>query len=83
MRKTKSYNDIADEIRIYSEAEAADFLSMSKRTLQNMRQAGGGPAYVKISTRRVGYSLASLKTWVASRSVCSTAQATVRFGGAA
>ncbi|MCG4260281.1 helix-turn-helix domain-containing protein [Acetobacter senegalensis] len=83
MQKIGPFDGSADEIRIYSEAQAADFLGMSRRTLQNMRQTGDGPAFVKISARRVGYSLSSLKTWVASRSVQSTAQATVRFGGAA
>ncbi|MFT8516696.1 AlpA family transcriptional regulator [Acetobacter pomorum] len=72
-----------DEIRIYSEKQAAEFLCMSRRTLQNMRRDGGGPAFVKISERRVGYTLSALRTWVSSRSVRSTADATVRFGGAA
>ncbi|KGB23514.1 hypothetical protein ApDm4_1908 [Acetobacter pomorum] len=48
-----------------------------------MRRDGGGPAFVKISERRVGYTLSALRTWVSSRSVRSTADATVRFGGAA
>lgn len=83
MQKIGYFDGFADEIRIYSEAHAADFLGMSRRTLQNMRQTGDGPAFVKLSARRVGYSLSSLKAWVAVRSVRSTAQATVRFGGAA
>ncbi|WP_231621211.1 AlpA family transcriptional regulator [Acetobacter sp. JWB] len=48
-----------------------------------MRRDGGGPAFVKISERRVGYTLSALREWVASRSVRSTADATTRFGGTA
>ncbi|ATI12611.1 AlpA family transcriptional regulator [Acetobacter pomorum] len=74
---------VMDETCIHSEKQAAKFLSLSCRTLQNMRRDGGGPAFVKISERRVGYTLSALREWVASRSVRSTADATTRFGGTA
>lgn len=83
MQKIGPFDGSADEIRIYSEAQAAHFLGISRRTLQNMRHTGDGPAFVKISARRVGYSLSTLKAWIAARSVRSTAQATVHFKGAA
>ncbi len=74
---------ILDETRIYSEKWAADFLGLSSRTLQNMRKDGGGPIFVKISERRVGYTLSALRTWVVSRSMRSTADSTVKLGGVA
>jgi len=73
----KSEND-----RVYSEVWAAEFLHLSRRTLQNLRSVGGGPVFVKLGERRIGYTLGALRKWVASRSVTSTADATVReIGG--
>ncbi|MFW7268629.1 helix-turn-helix transcriptional regulator [Gluconacetobacter sp. Hr-1-5] len=74
----------SDDVRVYSERQASEFLGLSGRTLQNWRRTGDGPPYVQLSERRVGYTHAALRAWVASRSVRSTSDATVRLiGGAA
>jgi hypothetical protein len=59
---------------VITEAEAAKMLRLSGRTLQRMRLEGGGPAFVKLTDRRVGYTLGALAAWVNSRSVANTAQ---------
>lgn len=52
---------------IVTEAEAAHMLRISPRTLQRMRALGGGPPIVRLSERRIGYSVAALNAWMADR----------------
>ena len=49
--------------RLINEAEAAEFLGHSVRTLQNWRVRGGGPHYIKISKRSVRYCRRDLIEW--------------------
>jgi predicted DNA-binding transcriptional regulator AlpA len=49
--------------------EAADYLGISKVTLDAMRAAGTGPLYCRVSQRRVTYPLDGLKAYVAARIV--------------
>jgi hypothetical protein len=48
-------------------AEAANFLRLSPRTLEKRRRHGGGPRYCKFG-RRVLYGLNDLEAWVKSHS---------------
>ncbi|MBB2159946.1 hypothetical protein HLH48_07130 [Gluconacetobacter sacchari] len=67
---------------VVSEGEAAAMLNMAPRTLQGKRLDGSGPPFVRLSDRRIGYAVADLQSWIASRSVRSTSEATVRrIGG--
>ena len=51
--------------------EAAEFLSLSARTLEKHRTYGTGPAYHKLGGRVV-YSIEDLEAWVTRGSVTST-----------
>lgn len=51
--------------------EAAQFLSLSARTLEKHRTYGTGPAYCKLGGRVV-YSIDDLQAWVARGAVTST-----------
>lgn len=51
--------------------EAADFLSLSARTLEKHRTYGTGPAYRKLGGRVV-YSVDDLETWADRGAVTST-----------
>ena len=62
---------------VVSEAQTARTLGVSVHTLQRLRVAGDGPVVTQLSARRIGYSVASLEAWVASRQVTSTSAATV------
>ena len=42
--------------------KAAQFLSISPRTLEKLRSSGGGPSYCKLQ-RRVVYRTADLDRW--------------------
>ncbi|NTJ63193.1 helix-turn-helix domain-containing protein [Agrobacterium rhizogenes] len=51
--------------------EAAEFLSLSARTLEKHRTYGTGPAYRKLGGRVV-YSVEDLQAWAARGAVVST-----------
>lgn len=57
-----NYPDYLD--RLLNEKEAAEFLNYSVRALQNWRLRGGGPRYVKVSSRSVRYRRRDLLAWV-------------------
>lgn len=74
----------AEAALIVTEAEAAHMLRLSARTLQRLRLDGGGPPYVMLTASggRIGYAVAALQAWVTSRTVTSTAAASVAKAGA-
>lgn len=63
---------------VLSETETAEELSLSVRTLQAMRLDGTGPAFIKLTERRIGYAVSELERWIARRTVRSTTEASVR-----
>ena len=56
--------------RLITEIEAADFLGYSIRALQNWRVRGGGPRFVKVSSRSIRYRRRELNEWI-ERKLCS------------
>ena len=63
------------ENQLLSTPDAAKLLGLSASYLNQSRLRGDGPAYVKISPTCVRYRRADLDTWVAGRTVRSTAEA--------
>ena len=57
---------------LINEKEAGDFLGLSDRAMQKMRQTGGGPRYVHISSRCLRYRRVDLRIWAESRIRTST-----------
>ena len=57
-----------------STAQAAHYISLSRRTLEKMRTIGGGPKYRKHG-RHVRYHIDDLDAWSASRAKRSTSDA--------
>ena len=57
---------------LIDEGEAADFLGLQKGTIQNKRQAGDGPRFVRLSARCIRYRRIDLKAWADERLVSST-----------
>ena len=49
--------------------EAAAYLGLGLPTLNAMRQVGLGPAFVRVSPRRVVYELAALREYTAAHTV--------------
>ncbi len=60
--------------QLINEREAAMILCYSVRALQNWRHRGGGPDFVKVSSRSVRYRRADLDKWIAARTVSNTSQ---------
>ena len=61
---------------LIDEKAAGDFLNLTARTMQAMRQRGGGPQYVLISARCVRYTRGRLKIWSDEKSRSSTSDTT-------
>jgi predicted DNA-binding transcriptional regulator AlpA len=59
---------------LVNEREAASILCYSVRALQNWRHRGGGPDFVKVSSRSVRYRRTDLEKWIAARTVSNTSQ---------
>ncbi len=57
------------------ETEAAGFCGLTTRTMQALRQRGGGPKFVRLSARCLRYRRADLKAWADQRLRASTAEA--------
>ena len=74
------YNKLEDEIvnldRLIDEREAADLLCYSVRALQNWRHRGGGPKFVKVSSRSIRYRIGDIHEWVEDKTVSNTSQQT-------
>ena len=51
---------------------AGDFVDLTHRTLQGYRQKGGGPRFVRLSSRCVKYRRIDLKQWADERLRSST-----------
>lgn len=64
---------IATTDEMLKEADAADMLCQSVRTLQKWRVSGAGPQFFKFG-RSVRYSRADLSAWIAERRFQHTSQ---------
>lgn len=58
-------SDRLDEL--VNEERAAKFLGVTKRALRNWRVRGGGPKYVRVSSRCIRYRRRDLLNWVEAR----------------
>jgi predicted DNA-binding transcriptional regulator AlpA len=64
--------------RILRTREAAAYIGFAKSTLEKLRLTGGGPRFVKIGTRAVGYALDDLDDFINGRRRASTSDAGIR-----
>jgi predicted DNA-binding transcriptional regulator AlpA len=72
MSKYHVSNALADHEQAYlNEVELAEWLNISRRTLQGWRLRGGGPAYEKFG-RSVRYGISKVRAWIAERERTST-----------
>lgn len=58
--------------RLFSVREAAQFLRVSKSWLDKKRVEGGGPRFVRVTSRCVRYDADDLDEWIRSRTFEST-----------
>ncbi len=57
---------------LIDEKAAGDFLGLTARTMQAMRQRGGGPPFIALSARCIRYTRRRLKTYADERLKAST-----------
>jgi hypothetical protein len=64
--------DIGYWYELIGEGLAADFLDLSVRSMQGYRYRGGGPSFVRLSSRCVKYRRIDLREWIEARLRSST-----------
>ncbi|MFZ3354425.1 MAG: helix-turn-helix domain-containing protein [Xanthobacteraceae bacterium] len=69
-------HDTAHDV-LLTEAQAADFLSLSMRTLQAWRVRGSGPNFCRLG-RAVRYRRSDLLAWIDASMAASTTEADAR-----
>ncbi len=57
---------------LINEQLAAEFLGLTTRSMQSMRQRGGGPQFFRFSSRCIRYTRALLKAYADARMRAST-----------
>jgi hypothetical protein len=60
---------------LITESDAAQFLGYTTRALQNWRVRGGGPRFVRVSSRSIRYRRRDLIAWVDERLRVNTSEA--------
>jgi predicted DNA-binding transcriptional regulator AlpA len=58
---------------LLTEAEVSEWLGISQPTLSRHRRNGTGPAFVRLSTRRIGYRRSAVEAWLSEREQSSVA----------
>lgn len=71
MHDTTTHQDLD---QLMSEREAADMLCYTVRALQNWRLRGGGPLFIRVSSRSIRYRKRDLLEWIESRTVSNTSE---------
>jgi helix-turn-helix protein len=72
--KVKKISLLNDPDALYHEISAAKLLSVEPRTLQAWRQRGGGPLFVRVSSRAIRYRRRDLIAWAESRLRSNTSE---------
>jgi predicted DNA-binding transcriptional regulator AlpA len=67
-------NDLSYYDQLLDERSAANFLNYSRRALQNWRVRGGGPQFVRVSSRSIRYRRRDLVDWIERLTVSSTSE---------
>lgn len=63
----ESNEDLGHWYSLIDEKAAARELGVIDRTMQNYRQRGGGPKFIRLSSRCIRYRRIDLREWVEAR----------------
>jgi predicted DNA-binding transcriptional regulator AlpA len=63
---------VTREIATLNTTAAARYIGLSKSTLEKARIYGGGPPFVRVTSRAVRYRVLDLDAWMHERLVSST-----------
>ncbi|MCC3305846.1 helix-turn-helix domain-containing protein [Sneathiella sp. HT1-7] len=72
MQPTNTQDIKYDPDQLINEQQAAEFLGYTVRALQNWRVRGGGPKFVKVSSRSIRYRRRELVAWSESLLISNT-----------
>jgi predicted DNA-binding transcriptional regulator AlpA len=64
--------DLTAPHRIVRQREAAHYLGLSESKLAKFRWTGGGPPFIRLGGRAVGYCLDDLDLWIEHHRVATT-----------
>jgi excisionase family DNA binding protein len=64
-RDKPDYDRIGSDLMTMN--EAAEYLRISRRTLERMKAAGVGPVWTRLSRGRIGYRMSDLDGFIASQ----------------
>lgn len=65
--KTRRTSEARERPLLMNENEAAELLGFSVRTLQTWRFRGGGPQFIRVSSRCIRYRREDLEAWIEER----------------
>jgi predicted DNA-binding transcriptional regulator AlpA len=57
----------SEKDELFSERQVSDWLGLSEPTLFRHRRDGTGPAFIRLSTRRVAYRRSAVEAWLQAR----------------
>ena len=63
---------LMDQRRILRQPSAAEYLALKESTLEKFRTAGGGPRFILLGSRAIGYDIRDLDAWLEERKHTST-----------
>ena len=61
--------------RVLRTPAAAAYLALGAPTLEKLRVKGGGPKFIRLGTRAVGYDVRDLDAWIEGQKRTSTSDA--------
>jgi predicted DNA-binding transcriptional regulator AlpA len=56
-----------DQPEILTERQVARWLGLGEATVYRLRHDGSGPAFIRLSPRRVGYRRSAVEAWLKAR----------------
>lgn len=63
-----------EQRRILRQREAAQYIGLAESTLEKFRCIGGGPRFVRLGARAIGYDVADLAQWLEERKRSNTSE---------
>ena len=74
-RRFRQGPDTNGHRRVLRQHDAAAYSGLAESTLEKYRLIGGGPVFIRLGARAVGYAVDDLDAWIDSRRRTSTSDA--------
>jgi len=60
--------------RILRQRDAARYIALAESTLEKLRGTGGGPPFVRLGARAIGYDIVDLDLWIEAQKRNNTSE---------